>query len=288
MPAKTLLRGERILVTMLRPVLKDDTQTVITSFLRHHIDGGGATGAVAGMSGGLDSTVTVKLALDALGPEKVTGVLMPESTTPDECMRDARALAEEWGIALMEYDIARAVHSLASLIDNLDKAGLGNLKSRVRMLVLYDIARARSLLVLGTSNKSELLTGYFTKWGDGASDLCILGDLYKTQVRELAARIGVPQRIIDRTPSGDLWEGQTDEAELGIDYETLDRILLGIELGMGDSSIVKGAEVDLENVKHVRSLVRKSAHKRRFGLIPKLGARTVGLDWREPDLHVDV
>ena len=153
-------------------------------------------------------------------------------------------------------------------------------------MILYHLARERNLLVLGTSNKSEFLTGYFTKWGDGASDLCPIGDLYKTQVRILAARIGLPEKIIERVPSGDLWDGQSDEAELGIDYETLDRILMGIELGMADADIMKGAEVDASQVNHVRKLVARSVHKRRLGLVPKLGARSIGQDWRESDLNL--
>jgi len=270
---------------MLRPVLKDDSQTVISWFLRHHVIESGMEGVVVGMSGGLDSSVVAKLAADALGPDHVLGVLMPETTTPDECMEDAEVMAGNWGIEVRTVDILDGVEALGEMLDCEGDEDLGNVKSRVRMMTLYHIARTEGRMVLGTSNKSELLTGYFTKWGDGASDLCPIGDLYKTQVTELASRIGVPQKVIDRVPSGDLWEGQTDEAELGIDYATLDRILLGIELAMDDEDIITGAKVDREQVAHVRALVRGSVHKRRMGLVPKLGARTVGLDWREADLR---
>ncbi|MCK4266470.1 MAG: NAD+ synthase [Thermoplasmata archaeon] len=268
---------------MLRPVLKGDTQTVISWFLRHHVSAAEADGVVVGMSGGLDSTVVAKLAVDALGADSVLAVLMPDTSTPDECMEDARALAGEWGIVVREIDISDGVENIASMLDCEEKAALGNLKSRLRMVALYHLARKENLLVMGTGNKSELLTGYFTKFGDGASDLCPIADLYKAQVRKLAARIDIPKKIIDRVPSGDLWTGQTDEGELGIDYATLDRILLGIELGMADDTIVVSAEVSDTQVAHVRSLVKKSVHKRRLGLIPKLSARTVGLDWRESD-----
>jgi NAD+ synthase len=269
---------------MLRPVLKPDTAQVISMFLRHHVQLAGAKGVVVGMSGGLDSSVTAKLAADALGPDKVLAVLMPESTTPDECMVDAREMAEAWGIHNENFRMNDIVNAAAKTLKVADRNQLGNLKSRARMMVLYQLAAERKFLVMGTGNKSELLTGYFTKWGDGASDLCLLGDLYKTQVKELAAQIGVPEKVIARVPSGDLWKGQTDEGELGIDYATLDRILLGIELGMKDADIVKGAKVDAKQVVHVRGLVKRSVHKRRMGLIPKLGSRTVGQDWREADI----
>ena len=270
---------------MLKPGLKSDTQIVISIFLKHHIELAKAKGVVVGMSGGLDSSVIAKLAVDALGPEKVLGVLMPESSTPDECMADASAMAEEWDIKILDINIKPMVDVISETLDCKNQNSLGNIKSRSRMVILYHLAREKNLLVLGTSNKSEFLTGYFTKWGDGASDLCPVGDLYKTQVRKLAGRIGVPEKIIARVPSGDLWDGQTDESELGIDYETLDRILLGIELGMADADIIINAEVTDSQVAHVRKLVARSVHKRRLGLIPKMGARTIGQDWRESDVH---
>ncbi len=271
---------------MLKPVLKADAQAVISMFLRHHLEISGAKGVVMGMSGGLDSSVAAKMAVDALGPGKVLGVLMPESSTPDECMTDARALAEELGIEVLEINIKEMVNTVAHGLGCRDKSRMGNIKARCRMLALYNLASERGLLVLGTGNKSELLTGYFTKWGDGGNDLNILGDLYKTQIRELAAKLELPQSIQARVPSGDLWKGQTDEGELGIDYATLDRILLGIELGMKDADIIKGAKVTREQVTHVKGLVRRSVHKRRMGLIPKIGTRTVGQDWREADLSL--
>ena len=271
---------------MLKPVLKDDAQTVISMFLRHHVGLARANGVVVGMSGGLDSSVIAKLAVDALGPEKVLAVLMPETSTPEVCMSDARAMASEWGIEVLDINIKPMVDAISGTLDCDNQGSLGNIKSRSRMVILYHLAWERNLLVMGTSNKSEFLTGYFTKWGDGASDLALIGDLYKTQVRELASRIGVPEKIVERVPSGDLWDGQTDEAELGIDYTTLDRILLGIDFGMADADIVRGSEATASQVSHVRKLVARSVHKRRLGLVPKLGARTIGQDWRESDLNL--
>lgn len=270
---------------MLRPVLKDDAQTVIAWFLRHHVSESGKSGVVVGMSGGLDSSVVAKLAADALGSEKVLALLLPETTTPDEYMADAEEMAGEWGIKVRNIEILGTVTSAEKMLACESKEDLGNIKSRVRTIALYHLARSENLLVLGTTNKSELLTGYYTKYGDGAADLCPIGDLYKSQIRKLAGKIGIPEKIIERVPSGDLWPGQADEGELGIDYETLDRILLGIELGMGNDDIIRSAEVTAEQVTQVRKLVKSSVHKRRLGLIPKLGARTVGVDWREGDLR---
>ncbi|MCK4717798.1 MAG: NAD(+) synthase [Thermoplasmata archaeon] len=156
-----------------------------------------------------------------------------------------------------------------------------NLQSRLRMLFLYYLANSNNLLVLGTGNKTELLVGYFTKYGDGASDLLPIGDLYKTQVWEMARDIGVPQEILDKTPSAGLPDVGSDEEELGYKYEELDAVLWGIEHGWDDARASGEAEVSEDGVKGIRLLVRKSAHKRGLGLIPKIGLRTVGIDWLE-------
>jgi len=136
-------------------------------------------------------------------------------------------------------------------------------------------------LVMGTSNKSELLVGYYTKWGDGASDFLPMGDLYKSQVYLLAKDLGVPKRILDRKPTAELWEGQTDEDELGIDYATLDQILLGLERQLSFKRISSKTGIDPESVEKVDDLIKLSIHKRVFPPVCKIGRRTVGLDWRE-------
>jgi NAD+ synthase len=157
----------------------------------------------------------------------------------------------------------------------------GNVKARARMTVLYYHGQIRSYLVMGTGNKSELLMGYFTKYGDGGVDYLPLGDLYKTQVRGLAADIDLPQAFIDKPPSANLLPGQTDEDDLGIAYEDLDRILLGIEIGMDDDEIAERTELPTTEVARVRGVVHATKHKRRIPLAPKLGIRTIGWDWRE-------
>src|SRR3989449_3218884 len=137
---------------------------------------------------------------------------------------------------------------------------------------------------MGTGNKSEALTGYFSKWGDGGVDFLPIGDLYKTQVKEMARYVGVPPEIVEKVPTAGLWPGQTDEGELGISYSELDRILLGIELQLEPEAISEKAGVPLDHVKYVQGLVAKSVHKRKMPLIPKVGVRTIGLDWREEPL----
>ena len=134
---------------------------------------------------------------------------------------------------------------------------------------------------MGTGNKSEIAIGYFSKYGDAGVDFQPIGDLYKTQVREMARHLGLPDAIVAKTPTAGLWPGQTDEGELGISYDELDRVLLGIELQIETEAIAEKADVSLERVRHVQALVAASVHKRKMPLIPKLGIRTFGLDWRE-------
>jgi NAD+ synthase len=162
-----------------------------------------------------------------------------------------------------------------------DRVTLGNLKARIRMTVLYTEARERRALVVGTSNKSELLAGYYTKFGDGAADLLPLGDLYKTQLRALAEQVGLPPAIRERPPTAGFWAGQTDEEELGIRYDDLDTILLGLEQLRTVAEIAERGGFPLEVVERVARRVADGRHKRRLPPIPKLGLRTVGLDWRD-------
>ena len=149
------------------------------------------------------------------------------------------------------------------------------------MTFLYGEAFNSESLVMGTSNKSELLVGYYTKWGDGASDLLPIGDLYKSQVYHLAEFLDLPRKILERKPTAELWDGQTDEDELGIDYPTLDQILLGIERQISFKSISSKTGIDFDVIKRIDSLVKLSIHKIVFPPVCKIGRRTVGLDWRE-------
>lgn len=265
----------------LEPKFREEHVDVIVSFLRHHVDRSGRAGVVLGMSGGVDSSVVAKLAVMAVGADRVFGLSLPEAEGgPDQA--DARSFAAELGIGFRSQPIGKAVEALRSELGILDdRVGLGNVKARVRMIALYQVARAEDRLVLGTGNKTEALVGYFTKFGDGGCDFAPIGDLYKTQVREMARFLHVPAAIREKPPSADLWDGQTDEGDLGIAYERLDRVLLGIELQMEPPEIAARAEVPVGEVSRIARLVAANVHKRKTPLSPKIGVRTIGLDWRE-------
>ena len=264
------------------PRFREDHVAVIEAFIAHHVEASGRKGVVLGLSGGLDSAVVAKLCAEAIGPRRVLGVGLPEGDGGRD-IDDARAWAEALGIGWRVLDIHPVAAAFESELraSRADRVARGNIRARVRMTVLYYVANTERRLVMGTGNKSEILTGYFTRWGDGGVDLLPIGDLYKTQVRGMARHLGVPKRILDKVPTAGLWAGQTDEGELGISYDALDRILLGIELHLEPEAIAEKADVPLAKVRDVESLVASSAYKRKMPLIPKLGVRTVGLDWRE-------
>jgi len=267
----------------LRPRFREEQVGIITSFIRHHLEDSGARGLVLGMSGGLDSAVVAALCVRAVGPKKVVGVWSGEGPAKGRDFRDAKDCARSLGVELRRFDIAPLVAEFQRSLRA--KAGrrvaLGNVKARVRMILLYYIANTENRLVMGTGNKSELAVGYFTVFGDGGADFLPIGDLYKTQVREMAAFLGIPKAIVEKVPTAGLWPGQTDEGELGIRYEDLDRVLLGIELRLLPEEIASRAGVDLATVRRVEAMVARSVHKRKPPLIPKVGIRTFGLDWRE-------
>ena len=261
--------------------LPEGAAEAIAAFLADHVGDAGAPGVVIGMSGGVDSALVTALAAKALGPKRVWTFFLPIERVPAGDLRDARAVAARMKVAFEVRDLTAPYEAMVAATKVKDRKVRGNLKARVRMAALYAEANRRGALVLGTGNKSELLTGYFTKWGDGGCDLLPIGDLYKTQVRAMAATLRVPQRVIEKPPSAGLWPGQTDEGDLGIAYADLDRVLLGLELKMNDATIARRASVPLAQVRKVRARVERGAHKRRMPLVCKLGMRTVGVDWRE-------
>ena len=259
-------------------------EEVILHFLSEKLRKTGANGYVVGVSGGIDSAVVLKLAARAVGKEKVLALMMPEKDSPKDDLRLAKALCESECVRYEVIDISDIVGAFEKALNRkASKSGLGNAKARVRMMLLYHYAGTEKRLVLGTSNKSELLIGYFTKYGDGGADLEPIGDLYKTDIRHMAVRLEVPKGIIGRPPSAGLWKGQTDEKEIGISYDKLDDILRGIELAIDEQAISKKAGVPLGEVRRISDLVRLSSHKRKFPPVPKIGLRTPGLDWREGD-----
>ena len=239
-------------------------------------------GVVVGLSGGIDSTVVAKLSADALGKDNVLCLIMPIGDIDEKVAKEAVALAKS---LKLRHEVIDLSGPFDAMVDRLgcekDRERKGNLKARLRMMTLYERAGRNGLLVLGTGNKSEILVGYFTKYGDGGSDFLPIGDLYKTQVRSLAAHIGIPEKVIDKVPTAGFWKGQTDEGHLGMLYEDLDRVLFGIEHKMSDEAIAEGTGKPVSEVARIRTMVKGGRHKRAMPRIPKLGFRTIGIDWNE-------
>ncbi|RJS90048.1 NAD+ synthase [Candidatus Bathyarchaeota archaeon] len=248
----------------------------ILDFISEQVSAAGLKGGIVAVSGGLDSSVTLALSAKALGGNRVRALMMPEQgLTSESDITDALEVAEMFGVTCDVVDITPVIRAIYSALPNYDPQDLisaGNVKARVRMIINYYYANRLGKMVIGSSNKSELLTGYFTKYGDGAADLFPLADLYKTQVRQLARHLGLPRRIIEKVPTAGLWPGQSDEGELGVKYELLDLILLGWERGMSVESVAEELGVGVELVRGVFERVRRSRHKRVFPLILRLSS----------------
>lgn len=259
----------------LRRIGEDDVRQLVR-FVEEAVEGTGCEGVVIGLSGGLDSVTVAKLCIEALGADKVACVFMPVAATPAEDRETVRSLCSDWGMDYTEADIQPAVDAFARMLPAgcTDPVESGNISARCRMVVLYGIARRKGSLVIGTSNKSELLTGYFTKFGDGSADIRPLADLYKTQVRQLAQCLGVPAAIVDRVPTAGFWEGQTDEGELGMPYGDLDRVLEGLMRSMDDEAISGLTGVPVTGVTDVRERMESTAHKRRQPPYPQIAPGT--------------
>lgn len=266
----------------LTPRLPAYASEAIVRFLRSHLNGPPERRAAVGLSGGIDSALVARLCVMAVGASRVVGVLLPDSGYPADLAAETQGYAGSLGIEVRVVPLGPLVAAArAALPEASDRTSLGNLVARLRMSALYSVARSRDALVVGTGNKSELLLGYFTKYGDGGVDLAPIGDLYKTEVRALAAELGLPEAIRARAPTAGLWEGQTDEGELGLPYESLDQILRGIEELRRPGEIAERAGLPRAAVDEVTERVAWNRHKRRPVPVPKLGLRTVGLDWND-------
>ncbi len=239
---------------------------VIVNFIRNYVNRAGFDGAVLGLSGGIDSSLVAALACEAIGSEKVLGIMMPVDAEKDAAnVTDAKGLAETLGMKHELFELKLAVSAYDSL--SLDRVALGNLTDRLRMVTWYARANQENRIVLGTSNKSELMVGYFTKYGDGGSDMLPIGELYKSNVWDLSNHIGLPEKLVYKAPSAGLWPGQTDEGELGVTYRELDSILyLHLEKGLNEKDII-GWGIEEEKVEKVMRLMRQSEHKRK--LLPR-------------------
>lgn len=255
----------------------------LVGFLRTYAAEARADGYVLGVSGGIDSAVVAALAAEAVGPEKVLGLLLPHATSDPQDAEHGALLCRHLGIPHERVDITPIVEATLAACPRHVPTGMGawNLRPRTRMMVLYAHAAATSRLVAGTGNKSELLTGYFTKWGDGAADVYPLGDLYKTEVWALARELRLPAELVEKTPTAGLYAGQTDEGELGLRYQDLDRLLAELEAGHDAETAARRAAVAVDTARAIERRIATSAHKRNPLVIPKMGFRTPGWDWRE-------
>jgi NAD+ synthase len=238
----------------------------LVRFVRETASAAGTDRAVLGLSGGIDSTLTAYLAVEALGEENLHGLVMPGEVSREENMSDAEWVAQELGIPYDVFEINPIVNEFLDTYSEAedDRVAVGNARARTRAVLNYLVANHENALVLGTGNRSEALVGYFTKYGDGAVDCHPLGNLYKQQVRQLAAHVGVPDELVEKEPTAGLWTGQTDEEEMGIDYDTLDAILaLHIDGPLSVAATARELDgVTDEQVRTVREMYERSAHKR--------------------------
>ena len=241
---------------------------IIVNFIKDYVSKVGVNGLVLGLSGGIDSSLVATLACEAIGPERVLGIMLPVDASKDaQNVADARELAESLKMRHDLFELKEAVSAYDSL--SLDKVALGNLTARLRMVTWYARANQENLLVIGTGNKTELMIGYFTKYGDGGSDFLPIGDLYKENVWSLSRHLEVPEQIVNKAPSAGLWKGQTDEGEIGASYTELDSILyLKLEKDMSEDEIFEWG-IERSKVQKVLKMMRNSQHKRNPLPIPK-------------------
>jgi NAD+ synthase len=257
-------------------------EKVLTRFIRDGITKHGFRKGILGLSGGLDSTVCAALAATALGPRNVLGLIMPYGSSFSRDVRDAEAVGRWLGIRTRTIDIAPQVDPYFAAHPTASRVLRGNKMARERMSVLYDFSAREKALILGTSNKTELLIGYGTIHGDMASALNPMGDLYKTQVRELARHLGVPAAILRKTPTAGLWAGQTDEREIGLSYAELDDILERLVERRLTARELVAEGFPRRKVERVAAMVRASEFKRKLPPIAKLSPRSVGHDFLYP------
>jgi NAD+ synthase len=260
----------------------DLIERVLVHFIRAEVYKSGLRRAVLGLSGGVDSSLVAYLAASALGPENVTGFVLPYRTSSPDSIADAKLVARAASIRTERIDITPQVDAYFERFPQASALLRGNKMARERMSILYDQSAVLGALVLGTSNKTELFLGYGTIHGDLASAINPIGDLYKTQVWALARAVGVPQRIVDKHPSADLWAGQTDEKELGFTYADVDELLhfMVERRYRHDELVALGFEPRF--LSRVEELVTRSQYKRRMPLIAKVSGRSIGHDFRYP------
>lgn len=246
----------------------------VLKFIQNQVQQSGLDGVVVNVSGGIDSAVALHLAVKALGPDNVMAITIPErDVTPESDITDVMLHCNRLNLTCNTVDITEILHVIRDIMpkyDVTDRITTGNIRSRLRMIVAYHHANMERRLVLGTSNKTELLTGFFTKHGDGGVDLMPLGDLWKYNIKELAKYLEIPENIIKKPPSPGFYKGHTDEDELGMSYDNIDLILHGYELGFTVNEIVGDTGIPMKEVNRILRRVKANQHKRRLPLILRL------------------
>ena len=264
----------------------DEVEKRIKRFIREYVKNAEADGIVLGMSGGIDSGTVAALSALSIGGDRVLGLMLPEEETySSKDIEDAKSVAEKFGLNTRKCDITpvlRSFYETIPIFDPADRLCKGNIKARTRMIYLYYYANKLNRIVCGSSDKSETMMGYFTKWGDVAADISPLMDLYKTQVRKLSVHLGFPAKLSAKPSTPALWPNQLAETELGIKYEKLDLILYGLERFMTTAEIAQQLRVKETLVERVKNRWLSVEHKRRLPLTVKVAYRTIGTDFRLP------
>jgi NAD+ synthase len=257
----------------------DLARKILTGFIHSEITRAGFTKAVINLSGGIDSALSCYLAAEAMGPKNVLAIRLPYRASSPESLEHAQMVIDATGVQSITVDITPMVEPLFDVFPDMNNMRKGNIMARQRMIVLYDQSEAFKGLAVGTGNKTEILLGYTTVYGDAANALNPIGDLYKTQVRQLSRAMGIPEEVIGKAPSADLWAGQTDEGELGFTYEQADQLLylLVDERWTPDEAIEAGYEERF--VREVVRRIRVNQFKRILPPIAKISQRTVGYDF---------
>jgi len=267
---------------MTNPTLSINTdlaREILTGFIKSEITRVGMSRAVIGLSGGIDSALSCVLAVEALGAENVLAVRMPYKASSQDSLDHAQLLIDQLGIPNKTIEITDMVEPLFKLDPQISKMRMGNIMARERMIILYDQSEVFKGLVIGTSNKTEILLGYSTMYGDSASAMNPIGDLYKTQIRQLSRAMNVPSPIIDKAPSADLWAGQTDEDELGFTYEDVDKLLyLLVDQRYSPQDAMEDGFSE-KFVSAVTTRIRRNQFKRMLPPIAKVSNRTIGYDF---------
>ncbi len=252
---------------------------ILTGFVRSEITRTGFSRAVIGLSGGIDSALSCYLAAEALGPQNVLAVRMPYKSSVAESYEHAQLVIDDTGVQELTIPVTPMADPLIEMTPDIDSVRRGNILARMRMIVLYDQSSAFKGLVVGTSNKTEILLGYSTLYGDSACAINPLGDLYKTQLRQLARDLGIPQPILDKAPTADLWAGQTDEKELGFTYAEADQMLyLLVDQRYTPEECIEAGFPE-PFVRAVVQRVRRNQFKRMLPPVAKLSHRTIGYDF---------